>query len=60
MMRIVLDSNILARPAVNSTGPAAEVLDRMQQPDHVLVAALADQFASMVHKMPDQIATLHG
>lgn len=36
-MRVVLDTNILARSAYSSTGPAAEWLERIRESDHVLI-----------------------
>lgn len=36
-MRVVLDTNILARAARGGTGPAAELLTRVADPAHVLV-----------------------
>jgi len=36
-MRVVLDTNILARSAYSSTGPAAELLERIRESDHVLI-----------------------
>ncbi len=38
-MRVVLDTNILARAACSETGPAAKLLDRMQGSDHVLIVS---------------------
>jgi putative PIN family toxin of toxin-antitoxin system len=39
VVRAVLDSNILARAAKPSTGPAREVLTRVRTPPHCLVAS---------------------
>lgn len=39
-MRVVLDTNVLARSAYSLTGPAAEVLDRIRGSDHVLIVSL--------------------
>lgn len=36
-MRAVLDTNVLARASYRSTGPAGESLERLKEPDHVLV-----------------------
>jgi uncharacterized protein len=36
-MRVVLDTNILTRASYSVTGPAAELLDHLKQPEHVLV-----------------------
>jgi predicted nucleic acid-binding protein len=36
-MRVVLDTNILARAARGGTGPASEFLTRIADPAHVLV-----------------------
>jgi len=36
-MRVVLDTNVLARTAYRPKGPAAEVLDRLSRPPHLLV-----------------------
>jgi len=38
-MRVVLDTNILARSAYRLAGPAAEVLDRLGKPGHTLIAS---------------------
>jgi len=38
-MRVVLDTNILARSAYSLAGPAAEVLDWLGKPDHTLIAS---------------------
>jgi hypothetical protein len=39
VVRAVLDSNILARAAKPSTGPAREVLTRLRTPPHALIAS---------------------
>jgi hypothetical protein len=39
IVRAVLDSNILARAARPSTGPAREVLTRLRTPPHSLIAS---------------------
>lgn len=36
-MRVVLDTNILARASHSATGPAEETLERLKAPEHVLV-----------------------
>jgi len=36
-MRVVLDTNILARSAYSSTGPAGELLERIRESQHVLI-----------------------
>lgn len=36
-MRVVLDTNILARAAHNPTGPAGEALEFLGKPEHVLI-----------------------
>lgn len=36
-MRVVLDTNILARASYSSTGPAAESLEHLKKPEHVLI-----------------------
>ncbi len=36
-MRVVLDTNVLARPSFSKAGPAAELLDRLKAPDHLLI-----------------------
>lgn len=38
-MRVVLDSNILARAAHNPAGPAGELLSRLQAAEHVLIVS---------------------
>jgi putative PIN family toxin of toxin-antitoxin system len=40
-MRVVLDTNILARAAYRLEGPAAEVLDRLSHPPHLLILSTA-------------------
>lgn len=36
-MRVLLDSNVLARASYSLSGPAAALLDRLSRPPHVLV-----------------------
>jgi uncharacterized protein len=38
-MRVVLDTNILARAAFSQFGPAGELLERIRSPDHSLIAS---------------------
>ena len=38
-MRVVLDSNILARAAHNPAGPAGELLNRLCTAEHVLIVS---------------------
>ena len=38
-MRIVLDTNVLARAAYSFAGPAAEVMGRLREPGHTLIAS---------------------
>jgi len=38
-MRVVLDTNILARSAYSLLGPAAETLNRLSNPGHTLIAS---------------------
>lgn len=38
-MRVVLDTNVLARSAYSLAGPAAGVLERLSKPGHTLVAS---------------------
>jgi len=38
-MRMVLDTNILARSAYSVTGPAWELLDRIRRSEHVLIVS---------------------
>ncbi|MBS0265479.1 MAG: putative toxin-antitoxin system toxin component, PIN family [Planctomycetes bacterium] len=38
-MRVVLDTNILARPSFSTSGPAAELLERLRSPEHELIAS---------------------
>jgi len=40
-MRVVLDTNILARSSYRLEGPAAEVLERVTAPPHVLILSAA-------------------
>lgn len=39
-MRVVLDSNILARAAHNPVGPAGEIVERLKDPGHVLILSV--------------------
>lgn len=39
-MRVVLDTNVLARPAYSAAGPAAAVLELIKNSPHVLVTSL--------------------
>ena len=38
-MRIVLDTNILARAAYSFAGPAADVMGKLREPGHTLIAS---------------------
>ncbi len=59
-MRVVLDTNILARSAYSLTGPAAEVLDRLSKPGHTLIASpfLLDELRRVL-RYP-RLQRLHG
>ncbi len=59
-MRVVLDTNVLARSAYSRAGPAAEVLDRLGKPGHTLIASplLLDE-AGRVLRYP-RLQRLHG
>jgi putative PIN family toxin of toxin-antitoxin system len=59
-MRIVLDTNILARAARGGTGPAAEVLVQVADPAHVLVLSpFLILELSRVLRYP-RVRTMHG
>jgi uncharacterized protein len=59
-MRVVLDTNILARAARGGTGPAAELLVRFADPAHVLVLSPFLIFElSRVLRYP-RVAAMHG
>lgn len=49
-MRVVLDTNILARSSYRLEGPAAEVLERVTAPPHVLIlsAAILNELARVL------------
>jgi uncharacterized protein len=59
-MRVVLDSNILARAAHNPAGPAGELLLRLQAAKHVLIVSpfILDEL-DRVLRYP-RLRTLHG
>jgi len=59
-MRVVLDTNILARASYSPTGPAGECLDRLRDPAHVLVLStfLVDEL-DRVLRYP-RMQRLHG
>lgn len=59
-MRAVLDSNILARAASPSLGPAREVLDRLSAPPHVLVlsAFIISELSRVLRY--DRVRRMHG
>jgi putative PIN family toxin of toxin-antitoxin system len=38
-MRVVLDTNILARPSFSAAGPATELLERLQAAEHLLIVS---------------------
>lgn len=38
-MRVVLDTNVLARPSFSANGPAAELLDFLRGEEHLLIAS---------------------
>ena len=64
IMRVVLDTNILARSSYRLEGPAAEVLERVTAPPHVLIlsAASLEELARVLdyprfrafHKLSDE------
>ena len=59
-MRVVLDTNILARSAYSVARPAAEVLDRLGRPGHTLIASpfLLDEVGRVL-RYP-RLQRLHG
>lgn len=59
-MRVVLDTNILARASYSPTGPAGECLQRLRDPAHVLVlsAFILDEL-DRVLRYP-RLQRLHG
>jgi len=59
-MRVVLDTNILARSAYSFSGPAAEALDRLGKPGHTLIASpyLLDELGRVL-RYP-RLQRLHG
>ena len=50
-MRVVLDTNILARSAYRLEGPAAEVLDRVCASPHLLILSpsILDELRRVLH-----------
>jgi len=59
-MRAVLDTNILARPAHDPSGPAAEVVQRLSQDPHVLL--ISDSILTELHRVLryERVRRLHG
>jgi len=53
-MRVVLDTNILARSAYSFSGPAAEALDLLGKPGHTLIASpyLLDELGRVLRYPP--------
>ena len=65
-MRVLLDSNILARAAHNPHGPAGQLLAHLQSPDHVFVLLSLildetdrdiDEFTESAPRAPSVVAT---
>jgi len=59
-MRVVLDTNILARPSFSATGPAADLLDRLQTAEHLLI--VSEFIVSELHRVLryPRLMALHG
>jgi putative PIN family toxin of toxin-antitoxin system len=59
MMRVVLDTNVLARVVMSPTGPAGELFDRIRA-DHLLIvsAELLAEFSRVLAY--DRVRRIHG